>query len=90
MAIPVRRTGPVSLRPAPPHVQRLELYAERISIVRPLPIAEEIAVTYLSAARINADSCVLRVPRTDKATQRNLWDRRRNWYDDFAHEIFNI
>jgi hypothetical protein len=90
MAIPVRRTGLVSLRPAPTHVQRLELYAARISIVMRLLIAEAIAVTYLSAARIDADSCVLRVPRTDKATQRNLCDRKRNWYDDFAHEIFNI
>jgi hypothetical protein len=59
------------------------------SIIVTLLVAEKIAFVSLSAARTNADRRVLRVPRADKATQRNLWGRRRNWYDDFAHEIFN-
>ena len=59
------------------------------SIITALLVAEVIAFAYLSAARINADRYALRVPRVDKATQRNPWGRRRSCYDDFAHEIFN-
>jgi hypothetical protein len=59
------------------------------STIVTLLVAEKIAFVSLSAARTNADRRVLRVPRADEATQRNLWGRRRNWYDDFAHEIFN-